>query len=90
MMTRLFFMLLLLAVSPAEACLSTFEERVTAFAKRDVDADAYLSLGEYYKDVSDEQVSPENKQKHFAGLDTDGDGRLSFQEFQDEQKRQKC
>lgn len=80
-----------LNVLPAQACLSTPEQRRAAFDKLDGDGDGFLTLQEYYSTLEDpEAVSEQKQQEAFAALDTDHDGKISFDEYVALRLKQRC
>lgn len=82
---------LLALAAPAQACLSTPEERRAEFDRRDIDGDGYLSLAEYYGDSeATDALSQEVKEKTFAGFDADGDGKMSFHEYSSQRQKMRC
>lgn len=83
--------LLLALAAPAQACISTPEERRAEFDRRDADGDGYLSLQEYYGDSAATKDIPQDvKEKTFEGFDADGDGKMNFEEYSAQRQKMRC
>lgn len=80
---------LLVLAQNAQACMSTPEQRREAFDDLDDDEDGLLTLEEYYSNT-DADISPADKQKNIATLDTDKDGKINFDEFSAMKQKQRC
>jgi Ca2+-binding EF-hand superfamily protein len=75
---------------PAQACLSTPEQKAEKFVVLDGDADGVLSLREYFLQSPLGGITAEKERALFAAVDLNADGSLSFDEFGAQIAQQRC